>query len=335
MACTHNINGVGGTCGLNIQVSPTVGGLVSNPDATFIRSPFLGGSATINGTAVKVWGFNDGYSGLQTGPFPSPAIRVRQGQIVHTKIYSPSMPHTIHHHGIEPQQIFDGVGHTSYDILGFYTYQWRPHQAGTYIYHCHTNTVLHAEMGMYGALIVDPPKGQGWAADNTTQYNVERVWAVDDIDSSWHCLDWDAAVCSGDAGLNNFNPDLFCITGKGQAELNTDANLASPAVAIKCSRGQTVMLRYIVASYVPQRITFDSRLGDVIVIAEDGRVLPQQNNLGTGAVIVGTSAERFDIILRPNTAGTKIPVTIEFLNYRCVSGTPSVIGSIKGYVNVS
>ena len=337
MACNPPVGGQGSPCSeeghINVKVSPMAPGLVT-PNKTFIRSPFMGGNATINGQGVKIWGFNDGYSGMQTGPFPSPAIRVRQGDIVHTKIYSPSMPHTIHHHGIEPRTEFDGVSHTSFDVLGFYTYQWRASHAGTYFYHCHTNTVLHAEMGMYGALIVDPPDGPGKAADGT-RYDVEAIWAVDDIDTSWHCMDWDQALCGGDAGLNDFNPDLFCITGKGQRELDQDAGSWAPAVAIRASRGQTVLLRYITAGYAPQRVRFPTQLGDVYIVAEDGRVLPQPRRLPAGSELVTTSAERFDIILNPTQRVTKLPIPIDFFNYRSISGSLRKIGEIRGYATIT
>jgi len=125
--------------------------------------------------------------------FPSTMIRVKQGQIVHTVTSGGQDGHTIHHHGIEPTPVNDGVGHTSFEI-GSYTYQWQASQAGTYFYHCHKNTVLHVELGMYGLLIVDPPQGEGYVAGfnpangNIIHYDVEALWAVDEIDPLWHEL---------------------------------------------------------------------------------------------------------------------------------------------------
>lgn len=323
--------GITGSCGVNIAAPATPDR--ATPDIEFFRTAFMQGNQVINGVNVPIWGFNDGAGGMDGmgGSFPAPPIRVRQGQIVHTHLNVMSMmgPHTIHHHGIEPSTFNDGVGHFSFDVLGNYTYQWYASQAGTYFYHCHTNTVVHAEMGMYGALIIDPPTGPGTAFAGGPAYQVEAIWAVDDIDLSWHCLPWNAALCGGDARLNNFNPTLFCINGLGANLTQTD-----PRVAISVARGQTLLLRYIVAGYVPQRVTFPSGIGAVTIVAEDGRPLPASQTLSAGASVTMVSAERYDFIIRPTTAGS-FPVDIAFYNYRAVNGSLSQIGSIRTMIRVN
>lgn len=198
--------GMGGSACYVYPIRPAeVPTLDPNPDVVFDVGIDMNIPLTLDdGRSVTMWGFTDnggnmasggGGGGMGGGTFPSPAMRVRQGQLVHTQLtVGMMMYHTIHHHGIEPEYRSDGVGHITWDVNGTYTYQWRPAQAGTFFYHCHTNTVLHAEMGMYGAIIVDPPEGPGTAFHNGPTYDVEAIWAVDDIDSSWHTLDWTAGT---------------------------------------------------------------------------------------------------------------------------------------------
>ena len=145
--------------------APATPGLV-NADVTFNLGVDMNIPLTMDdGNTVNMWGFSGSGGGMMggAGTFPSPAMRVTEGDIVHTNLnVSMMLAHTIHHHGIEPADHSDGVGHITWDVAGgTYTYQWRPMSAGTYFYRCHTNTVLHAEMGMYGARIVDPPEGAG------------------------------------------------------------------------------------------------------------------------------------------------------------------------------
>ena len=109
-----------------------------------------------DGSQLQFWGFKDPNVSGSDSPWPSKTIRVKQGQIFHCEFKPTKGAHTIHWHGIEPTPMNDGVGHTSFEVKSSYTYQWCAHQAGTYLYHCHKNTVLHFEMGMYGVLIVDP-----------------------------------------------------------------------------------------------------------------------------------------------------------------------------------
>lgn len=298
--------GGGGMMGNACYVYPmnNVPTLDQNPDVVYQRGVDMNIPLTMDdGNTVNMWGFSDlsggGGGGMGGGgaTFPSAAMRVTEGQVVHTQLQvGMMMYHTIHHHGIEPEYRSDGVGHISFDVNGQYTYQWRPAHAGTYFYHCHTNTVLHAEMGMYGALIVDPPEGPGTLFSGGPTYDVEAFWVVDEIDSSWHNLDWAAGTCGGDVGLNELNPDYFVITGvdgTGNSAMNT------PPISATVQRGQKLLARYICAGYHPQQIRFGGLTGTIH--SSDGRPLPNPKQV---TEINAVSAERYDVIFEPTQRGT-------------------------------
>lgn len=327
------MNGGGGGMGAACYVypgTPPTPGLVT-ADVTYQRGIYMNGSMTMDdGQSVTIWGFTDlaaGQGGMTGGSFPSPAMRVTEGQIIHT-VFTVNMMwmHTIHHHGIEPSTENDGVGHFSHDVTGgTYTYQWRASSAGTYFYHCHTNTVLHAEMGMYGGLIIDPaplatdPVGTKRAFKNGPIYDVEAIWACDEIDPAWHTLQWSAATCGGDAGLNDLNPKYFIITGVD------GANSALTQMAVNMKVGQTALVRYICAGYYPQKIDFGGLTASVV--ASDGRPLPTPWNTTS---IEASSAERYDCIFKPTTTGS-YTVTVQFIHWI----TGKVLGTARTKINVT
>lgn len=300
--------GMGGACYV-YPAAPATPGLVA-ADVTYNLGIDMSIPLTMDdGNTITMWGFADnggnmmggmgsGGMGAGGGTFPSPAMRVQEGQIVHTNLsVNMMMMHTIHHHGIEPEYRSDGVGHLSWDVAnGTYTYQWRPAHAGTYFYHCHTNTVLHAEMGMYGALIVDPPEGAGTLHAGGPTYDVEAFWVVDEVDSRWHTLGWTAGTCGGDVGLNELNPDYFVITG---VDGSGNAAMDLPPISATVQRGQRLLARYICAGYHPQRIRFGGLTGTVHV--SDGRVLPNPVQV---TELRACSGERYDIIFEPSSPGT-------------------------------
>ena len=292
------------------------------PDVTYDRGIYMNGSITMDdGNSVTIWGFTDG--GGMGNQFPSPAMRVTEGQIVHTNltVAGNMWLHTIHHHGIEPSTENDGVGHYSFDVDGTYTYQWKAAHAGTYFYHCHTNTVLHAEMGMYGALIIDPPEGPGTAFAGGPTYDLEAIWAVDEIDSSWHNKNWDAGTCGGDEGFNSLNPDYFIITGVDGAQ----SALTAPGIAVNMNVGQRLLVRYICAGYLPQQIRFGGLNAEII--ASDGRPLPNSVNV---TEIDACSAERYDCIIVPDKTG-EYTVEIDIKDW--VTG--DVLGTARTRITVT
>ena len=266
--------------------------------------------------------------------FPAPMMRVRQGQIVHTVADGGQDGHTIHHHGIEPTPVNDGVGHTSMEI-GSYTFQWQPNHAGTYFYHCHKNTTLHVELGMYGLLIVDPPEGPGFVPgfnpsnNHLIRYNVEALWAVDEIDPIWHELGHNAfmAKCGADPNrpdtytsdgiLHDFNPEVFVISGI-PAVVGTTA-IPDPRLEINARRGDTILLRVVHAGYTVQQFTFGL---DATVIGMDGRPLgvpPYQSYSRPYTVAANTpfqltSAMRHDLLFRSGRRGT-FPAKVEFFDW--------------------
>lgn len=67
--------------------------------------------------------------------------------------------HTVHWHGFRNViPFYDGEPTTSMSVpVGRnFTYVYRPHEPGTYMYHCHVEDVEHVHMGMTGLVFVRP-----------------------------------------------------------------------------------------------------------------------------------------------------------------------------------
>jgi len=324
----------------------------------FNREVYMGGIIQMDdGIQVNIWGFNGSNTDANgqvvdninsfNSSFPSPPMRLTQGQLAHTNLtVNMMLRHTIHHHGIEPDFRSDGVGHTSWDVSGNHTYQWRPSSAGTYFYHCHTNTVLHAEMGMYGVLIVDPPEGRNTAFSGGPTYDIEAIWAVDEIDNNWHALagsgmgaNWTAGLCGENTGalqLNDLNPNYFIISGvdatakRGNnivSNGNPSANKTTSGIPAEMKTTETLLIRYINAGFMPQQLRIPAAL-NAKIIASDGHPLP--NNSQVPFTKWNTvSAERYDILIENPKPGN---YTVEFdiLDWE----TGDVLGVAKTNIDV-
>lgn len=266
--------------------------------------------------------------------FPSPLLRLTQGELFNARVISSGGPHTIHWHGIEPSPMNDGVGKHSFEISDAYTYQWVARHPGFYFYHCHVNTPLHFDMGLFGPLVIDPPAGPGWVAamnppDHVVRYDVEAIFICSAHNSRWRGLEHGHALnistdpndplsFTANGRLHDWRPDVFAINGVVPRQATTV--IADPRVAVSARVGQTVLLRILNASYSIQEF----RIGaDVQVIAQDGRpygVPPygsysQPFTIPAGRPFQLTGAMRHDMLMRPVRTGT-IPFSVRYLDWR-------------------
>jgi FtsP/CotA-like multicopper oxidase with cupredoxin domain len=287
------------------------------PDRRCLRDFFNDRLRFPDGLEAEIWGFEDETSGRG---LPSPPIRAREGDIVHVTLKPSKGPHTIHLHGIDGDPRNDGVGHTSFEVTGEYTYQFQAARgvpgdpntgmAGTYFYHCHVNTVLHVQMGMFGPMIFDPPTGRGKAfIDDDVGYDVraETLLVPFAVDPRWHEMKHAAGLDGEDVGLHRFEPAHFYALG-------ADLNAPWPRTPVKTvdripatvAPDRPALLRINNSTYFPTIIRFNGGL-KAEVISHDGRTLRDTSKRPSPPIAVTTeflgfgAAERYDLHLRPPT----------------------------------
>jgi len=289
-----------------------------------------------DGKIVRFWTFRDknDKNDATARQWPAKPIRVRQGQLVHSTIHAQKNSHTIHHHGMNSSTHNDGVGHVSFEVNGQYTYQFRPQNAGTYFYHCHKNTVLHFEMGMYGFLIVDPPTGKGRLYEGGPSYDVEALWAFDDVDPAWRKLGHQAGLCGDDAGMDLFVPKYFMCSGVPSPLTRTD-----PRVVVNAKVGQRILIRHLNASYSLISTRFSGL--DATICGVDGRPLSHPAHpwsvpiqVAAGTPVETTTASRRDLIITPSRPGI-YPVITEFRDWQTGLIQDGGRGLVETFINVT
>jgi hypothetical protein len=310
------------------------------PDRTFFREFYSRRLRFPDGAEHDMWSFEDERSGRR---FPAPLIRATEGEIVHVHLKPSKRSHTIHLHGMEPDPRNDGVGHTSFEVTGSYTYQWRPDPgtpgdvnqgaAGTYFYHCHVNTVLHVQMGMVGPMIIDPvvhpdypvPAGARRPFVDGPLYDIatEAMLVPYSVDPRWHELSHAAGLSGEDVGLNRFDPKHFYLLGGSLGALPSRGDVLSPTQlrANLPGTGYPSLLRILNLNYMPTQARFTDDAGKSVAMVElishDGRAFRDTSDpaapsppvrdtghpLNTSIIAFG-AAERYDLLLHPPRAGT-------------------------------
>lgn len=307
-----------------------------------------------DGAEVEMWSFE---TDDQRKCFPGPLVRPKEGQIFHAN-FSPSKGnHTIHWHGMEPDPRNDGVGHTSFEIAGDYTYQWQPEKgrpgvadygtAGTYFYHCHVNTTLHVQMGMFGPLIIDPIEHEDFpvtpgarrAFVDGPEYDIdtEALLIPYSLDTRWHGMNHAAGLSGEDAGLNHFQPKHFYALGGELARRPSGKEKVWSMKSLRANvykKGDTrkpTLLRLLNANYLPTMLRFQDKYGNPVamaeVIAHDGRPYRDTHEKDgvslpcreagypmMTSMLASGSAERYDLLLFPPAAG-EYQVVLDFKDW--------------------
>ena len=288
----------------------------------------MGGSQIMaGGTSIRTWSFGRGFNGDRT--VPGPVIEGIEGETMQVTLSS-DMPHSIHLHGLDVDQANDGVPATSgyvarmrgggmmnfgrvngYTNLGSpFTYTFTAPHAGTYMYHCHVDTVLHVEMGMFGTVIIRPLDGiTGVAWTGGPVFDKEYIWHLHTFDSTWHSgmgggIGGMGGMVSG-PGTVRHRPNYFMINGR-----DGNNTLIDPATAIEAGPGQRALIRLNNVGYQPALVQLGGIEFDVI--ASDGRPLAQ--TLRTTSQLIAPG-ERYDLLFTMPISGS-LTATVDYYHIR-------------------
>lgn len=209
------------------------------------------------------------------GEIPGPQIRIRMGDHVRIIVHN-ALPEstTIHWHGLIVPNDMDGPADITQKPIvpgGEFTYAFIAKQSGTFFYHSHDNPDRQQDLGLYGALIIDPPNQPDYRYDR--EMNVELGEWLERDGMTFPSMPMEGSM-----------PNYFTINGK--------AYPATPTVHVKL--GQKLLIRFIGTSsnFVhPMHV----HGGPFEVVAQDGNTLPPSQRYWKDTVLVAPG-ERFDVI---------------------------------------
>jgi FtsP/CotA-like multicopper oxidase with cupredoxin domain len=233
--------------------------------------------------------------------------------------------HTLHWHGfVNAVPLFDGVPELSLAVpIGRdFTYFYRPHDAGTYMYHCHFEDVEHVQMGMTGMVFVRPkqnktpitgdPVGSKYAyndGDGSTRYDREFAFMITELWSAAHYRD--AHIQVND--WTDYDPSFWLLNGRAYPDtIEANGDPTSTAALrlqyqpisslIECNAGDRVLLRLSSLGYQNHAMSVDNI--DLTVVAKDASLLMGRggttNYLTTNTVDVGPGESRDVIFVAPS-----------------------------------
>ena len=156
--------------------------------------------------------------------------------------------HTLHWHGFRNAiPFFDGepAGSISVPIGRDFTYVYRAHEPGTYMYHCHVEDVEHVHMGMTGLVFVRPVQNGttigGFdkfaynCGDGSTGYDREYAMFLSEFWAESHWADSHVQLPE----WTDYKPDFYMLNGRvypDTLEPNAPINIADSTNTLRIER---------------------------------------------------------------------------------------------------
>jgi manganese oxidase len=207
---------------------------------------------------------------------PGPTIRLAVGDRVRLNVTNDLPEETsVHWHGLVVPNEMDGPAYITQPPIEpgeSYTYEYTVSQTGTFFYHSHLEPDRQQALGMYGALIVDPPAGsqtERWDLEYTIQL---QEW-LEREGYTYPAMLMEGAL-----------PNFFTINGKSYPATDT----------IQMDVGERVLLRFIGSSnnFIHPMHTHG---GPFTIVATDGNPVPEGARFEKDTVNVGPG-ERYDVV---------------------------------------
>ena len=249
-----------------------------------------------DGTAIPIWGYGwvaDGYITL-----PGPLLEYNQNDFVQLNFTNPSPEsHTIHLHGLDVDQVNDGVPATSFYVTTGEeaTYSFTANHPGTFLYHCHVTTTLHLTMGMYGMILVNRPDMMLYDGGPVYSENAPILFSDLAIETNMNPVQ--------SFPFHDIRPDVFMVNGVSGNQLEQAEHI------ITFEAGQPIALRLGSMAYSLLRLDFPEELHATCYMS-DGRPLPEPLEVVELDIFPG---ERFTVMIEPD-AGWDGYIPCEFWN---------------------
>ena len=232
--------------------------------------------------------------------------------------------HTMHWHGFNNAiPLFDGVPEMSASVpIGkTMTYLYRPHEAGTYMYHCHFEDVEHVQMGMTGLLYVRPKMNADGNLyvynDARTQYDREYPVFLSENQPESHyrdahiqITDWASfnsgfALFNGRAYPDTLEADFDPMGAYAAGSAGERLQFQPKSTLIEANEGETILLRVASLGYMRHTLAIDGVPMHVIgsdadqLIGKDGT----DNSFVTNSLDVAPGESR-DVLFTAPAPGT-------------------------------